>query len=97
MTESEPIWVKSKWKADELENEAIEFRLPLKGNGIVYGFGILLARKRLDDRISVQIELKHQSQGLVQHQTGLLLSESYVDQIEFHPKQDIAKFRLMVA
>ena len=56
-SERDPIWVESKLTAEELNGQAIEFRLPLKGGGIVHGIGQLSARTRkvVDHRIAVQI------------------------------------------
>jgi hypothetical protein len=96
-SEADPIWVESKWGAAQLDGQAIEFRLPLKGGGIVHGIGQLSARTRkvVDDRIAVQIHVEVPIERWRKRQTGFLLSQSEVDQIEIHPEQDISKFRLM--
>jgi hypothetical protein len=80
-----------------LDGQPIEFRLALKGGGIVHGIGQLLARTRkvVDDRIAVQIQVEVPIERWRKRQTGFLLSQSEVDQIEIHPQQDISKFRLM--
>jgi len=96
-SERDPIWVESKWRAEQLNGQAIEFRLPLRGGGIVHGIGQLSARTRkvVDDRIAVQIHVEVPIERWRKRQTGFLLSQSEVDQIEIHPEQDISKFRLM--
>jgi hypothetical protein len=97
MSEADPIWVESKWPAAQLDGQAIEFRLPLKGGGIVHGIGQLSARTRkvVDDRIAVRIDVEVPIERWRKRQTGFLLSQTEVDQIEIHPEQDISRFRLM--
>ncbi len=99
MSESEPIWVKSKWTAAELDKQTIEFRIPLKVGGIAYGFGNLSVRtrKRIDDRIVVEIEIKQLIGRWQERQTVFQIPQRYVDQIERHPNPKISKYRLMVA
>ena len=96
-SEPDPIWVESKWPAEQLDGQAIEFRLPLKGGGIVHGIGHLTARTRkvVDGRIAVQIQVEVPIERWRKRQTGFLLSQSEVDQIEIHPQQEISKFRVM--
>lgn len=98
MSEPELIWVKSKWTANQLNGQTLEYQLALKQGGIAYGIGILLVQDReIDDRIAVQILIEGAA-ALRQGQYGNLLipvSEMIVDLIEFHPKQEIAKFRVM--
>ena len=96
-SEQDPIWVESKWPAEQLNGQPIEFRLPLKGGGIVHGIGQLSARTRrlVDNRIAVQIHVEVPIERWRKRQTGFLLSQSEVDQIEIHPEQDVSKFRLM--
>ena len=96
-SEADPLWVESRWPAAQLDGQAIEFRLLLKGGGIVHGIGQLSARTRkvVDDRIAVQIHVEVPIERWRKRQTGFLLSQSEVDQIEIHPEQDISKFRLI--
>jgi len=96
-SEADPLWVESKWPAPHLDGQTIEFRLLLKGGGIVHGIGQLSARTRkvVDDRIAVQIHVEVPIERWRKRQTGFLLSQSEVDQIEIHPEQDISKFRLI--
>ena len=96
-SEADPLWAESKWSAAQLDGQAIEFRLLLKGGGIVHGIGQLSdrTRKSVDDRIAVQIHVEVPIERWRKRQTGFLLSQSEVDQIEIHPEQDISKFRLM--
>jgi hypothetical protein len=99
MPEPDSIWVTSKWQAAELDKQSIEFRIPLKGRRIGCGTGTLLARSRIyvDDRIAVEIEIKHLVGRWQERQVIFQVPQKYVDCIEPHPSQDIAKFRLMVA
>ena len=63
----------------------------------MHGIGQLSARTRkvVDDRIAVQIQVDVPIERWRKRQTGFLLSQSEVDQIEIHPEQEISKFRLM--
>ena len=97
MSERNLIWVESRWPAEQLDGQTIEFRLPLKSGGIVHGIGQISARTRkvVDDRIAVQIQVEVPIERWRKRQTGFLLSQSEVEQIEIHPQQDISKFRVM--
>jgi hypothetical protein len=100
MSEPEPIWVKSNWRVEQLDKKLIEFRLPLKDGGLVYGIEELWAASRspIDDLLSVQIVKKQPTGiGLETRQTVFLLSQRYVDRIERHPDQNTAQFQLMMA
>jgi hypothetical protein len=95
------IWVKSKWKVDELNKQLIDFRLPIDGGGgVVYGKGELQAwpRTLVDDLVTVRIEiLQPTGRGLEMLQTWFQLGQMCVDRIEPHPDQTVARFQLMMA
>ena len=75
MSEPKSIWVRSKWQADELDKQLIEFRLALKGGGVVSGIAPMNAcsRKLVDDLISVSIEIDEPAGPWKQRQTIFLL------------------------
>ena len=96
----ESIWIKSKWTVDELNNQLIEFRLPIdRGGGIVYGTGKLQAwsRSRIDDSLTVRIEtIQPTGRGPELLQIWFQLGQKCVDRIESHPDQTVARFQLMM-
>jgi hypothetical protein len=98
-TETDQMWVKTKWRSAQLDQEAIEFRISLDEIGIVDGIGYLSAHPRsADDLLSVQIVVKEPTGlGLHQRQTVIVLSEEYVAAIKPHPNQGVAHFRLKTA
>jgi hypothetical protein len=97
----ESIWVKSKWKVDELNDQTIEFRLPIDGGiGISCGKGKLQAwsRSRADDSLTVRIEvIQPTGRGPELLQIWFQLGQKCVDRIEPHPDQTVARFQLMMA
>ena len=97
--EADQIWVKTKWRSAQLDQQTIEFRIFLKEIGIVDGIGYLSAQPRsADDLLSVQIVVEQPTGvGLHKRQTVIVLSEEYVSAIEPHPNQQVAHFRLMMA
>ncbi len=98
MPEPEPTWVKTDWKVEQLDNQLIEFWLPLKDGGIACGIGPLQARVRsTDNLLSIQIStVEPTGIGPEKRQVVLLLPQKAVDRIELHPNQEIARFRLSI-
>ena len=98
MPEPEPIWVKSRWTAEELHGHTIEFQLILKQGEIGAGTGKLLAqsRKLVDDLIAVRILVDEAKGAWRRHQLIIPLPQACVDRIEIHPKEHIARFRVAV-
>jgi hypothetical protein len=95
----EPFWVKTKWTAEELDKQLIEFGLPLKGGGIAAGIAPIVARSRklVDDLVSISIEIDEPTVLGTRRQILLLLSQKEADRIEEHPDQKIARFYLLLA
>ena len=91
--QSPPIWVKSKWRWDELNDQSIAFDLTTQ-NGRLSGIGRLKARPDDYDRLAVDIF----SNGPMTNNTASIvriwLGQDAVDRIEEHPTQAIARFHL---
>jgi hypothetical protein len=96
-----PIWVKSKWKREDLDENLIEFELRSKvrvgdqlGLRVLSGVGRLRVRENIRGEIAVDIfvdEATGPSSGVV---TRIWLSQEAVDRIELNPNPKPAKFRL---
>ena len=97
-----PIWVKSKWKLEELDENLIEFELRSQvrvgerlGVRILSGVGRLKVRENARGEIAVDIfvdETTGPDSGLL---TRIWLSQEAVDSIELNPNPQPAKFRLL--
>jgi hypothetical protein len=97
-----PIWVKTKWKPEELDENLIEFELKSKvsvgeclGVRVLSGVGRLRVRENARGEIAVDIfvdEATNQHSGVL---TRIWLSQEAVDRIEFNPSPQPAKFRLL--
>ena len=98
MIEPETIWVKSKWKVEELEKQQIEFRLRSSTGDIVSGVGEIWARSRsrVDDLLDIQIVVEQPEGRWKVRQTLFPLSQTSADYIALHPDQKIARFQLVM-
>jgi hypothetical protein len=96
MSEPEPNWIPSKWKAEELDKQRVEFRL-VGESGTVSGFGEFWARSRslVDDLIHVQIVVEQQPEPHRIVQTLFPISEKSAGYIALHPDQSVARFQLL--
>ena len=93
-----PIWVKSKWKAEELDEQYIEFVLRSKvpeGIRVLEGVGRLSVRENDRGEIAVDIFTHREERANEAISTRIWLSQEAVDRIELHPKPERAKFRLL--
>ena len=86
-----PIWVKSKWKAEELNGSLIEFRID-SPKRLLGGVGELKVRENALGEISVDIFIDEPKKGI---STRIWLAQDAVDRIELNPKLTPAKFRLL--
>jgi hypothetical protein len=97
--EPEPVWVKSKWKAEELDKQRIEFLLRLKpGRDIAFGFGEIWARSRplVDDRVSIEIVIEQPEGDWKVHPTVFRISQRWSEYIALHPDQSVARFQILM-
>ena len=97
--EADQIWVKTKWRSAQLDQQTVEFRILLNEIGIVDGIGYLSAQPRsADDLLSVQIVVEQPTGiGVHKRQTVIVLSKEYVSAIKPHPNQTVAHFLLKTA
>jgi hypothetical protein len=86
-----PVWVKSKWKAEELNGNFIEFRLD-SPKRLLWGVGKLAVHENARGEISVDIFIDEPRKGI---STRVWLAQDAVDRIELNPKSKTAKFRLL--
>jgi len=96
---TEPIWVKSKWKAEELDKQRVEFELLLENGESASGIGQfdVTARPQIDELLWIQIVAGEQLAGASKaRQTVFQISQMSADNIELHPNQDIARFRSLL-
>src|SRR5215472_13993774 len=98
MSEPEPIWVKSKWKVEEINDQTVEFRLVLKSGGTASGFGKFWATSLppIDDLLSIQIVVEELLAPSKVRQTVFQISQMAAGNIELNPNHDVARFRLFV-
>lgn len=79
----EDIWVKSKWTAEALAQQSVEYRFSLATGGNVFGQG-RFATKTAEDQLSVVIEVWFANSEPLQR---LHLSQIEVDAIKpAHPR-----------
>jgi hypothetical protein len=88
-----PIWVKSKWKAEELDGKLVEFKLKAP-TFWVEGVGKFLVRKNPKGEIAIDIcVFKHQGPHQIA-ETRYYLFQATADKIEVNPNSEVAPFRL---
>ena len=86
-----PRFFKSKWKAEELNGNLIEFRLD-SPKRLLGGVGELKSRENARGEISVDIFIDEPQKGIT---TRIWLAQDAADRIELNPKPKPAKFRLL--
>jgi hypothetical protein len=92
--ERPPIWGKSKWSPEELDEQLIEFDLKSPQRRIS-GVGKLAVRKNPRGEIAVDIFIDEpQPDGSISC-TRIWLAKDAVDKIELNPKLKPAKFRII--
>jgi hypothetical protein len=88
-----PIWTKSKWKAQELDGQSVEFRIPI-ADGVWSGVAEFWATGE-NERVSVELVTNEPGKDWAQRiQRIWILHQVAVDRIEEHPDQTVARFRL---
>jgi hypothetical protein len=97
-----PIWMKSEWKLEELNENLIEFELRSKvrvgerlGVRVLSGVGKLKVRENARGEIAVDIFVDEHPTAYEGILTRIWLSQEAVDKIELNPKPKPAKFRLL--
>jgi hypothetical protein len=92
----EPVWTRSQWSFDDLENKTVEFRLRLDADKTVSGRGRFLLAENPDLLLSVRIRVDMQGDhwsSRIQH--DYQAPQAAVDRIERHPDPTVADFRLI--
>lgn len=89
-----PIWVKSEWKADDLNGHYIQFLLHAP-NRRLEGVGELKVRTNTRGEIAVDIFVDEHPTPYQGVTTRIWLSKEAVDRIELNPNPKPAKFRLL--
>lgn len=89
-----PIWVKSRWTKEELDEQLIAFRL-VAPTRIAEGVGEMSVRQNPKGEIAVDIFVtEHQGyKGVV---TRYWLAQQAVDKIELNPDDKQVKFKLIM-
>ena len=93
-----PIWVKPNLKAEDLDEQYIEFSLRSKVPGgirILEGVGKLKVRENKRGEMAVDIFVTEPQTPYRGITTRIWLSQEAVDRIELNPKPEPAKFRLL--
>jgi hypothetical protein len=89
-----PVWIKSKWKAQELDGKLVEFKLTAP-KFWVEGVGKFLVRENPKGEIAIDIcVFKHEGPHQIA-ETRYYLFQQTADKIEINPKPEIAPFRLL--
>jgi hypothetical protein len=89
-----PIWIKSKWKWQELNEQSIQFELGTP-TGKLTGLGRLMARPDNYDRITVDIFCVGPTYANSAPMIRIWLSEDAVNKIQDHPDPNLARFVLV--
>ena len=98
MPEPEPFWVKSKWRANQLNGQTIEFELRFPNGDKASGKDVIHARARphVDDRIHIEIVITEQVHFWMKRQIVFELAQKAADCIVLHPDQNVARFQLVM-
>jgi len=89
------ILTKSGWKENQLNDESVEFRIPVDGVA-VHRIGRFLATDCPDGFLSLSILTDDKGIDGKTNRTRYYVPQSGVDRIEVHPNQSIAHFRLFM-
>ena len=85
------VWVKSDWKAKELNHKSVEFRIP----GYARGRGELRARTNPKGLLAVTLVVVTEGQDWKERsRTVVFLPQVAVDRIARHPNPETADFAL---
>jgi hypothetical protein len=92
--ESPPIWVKSKWKREELDGKLVEFKLTAPGRELS-GVGHFQVLENTRGEIAIDIFIDEHPSPYEGVLTRIWLAQDAVDKIELNPKPEPAPFRLV--
>jgi hypothetical protein len=89
---NEKIWVRSKWKKEDLLGHSVEFKLPIEG-GEVHGVGQLIVASNPEGYLSINIRTN--LHGDVPNEKGVHdfhLNQWAADRLERHSDKNKANF-----
>jgi hypothetical protein len=91
---SPPVWLKTKWQRDDLQNKRAEFFLPIAGGGQIHGFGKFAIKTSPKGLLSFEIfcDVEVAPNAWTQHR--IQLHRQTVEAIQLHPDQNVAQFLL---
>lgn len=90
-----PVWVKSKWTMEDLDDKTVEFRLRMPGRKDE-GLGKFLVRRNPKGYLAIEIcAIASATENEVVEIRYYLLQQT-ADRIEAHPNLGVAKFRLLM-
>jgi hypothetical protein len=90
---SEQIWVRSKWKCEELHAESVEFKIPVQ-DGEAHGIGQFVVAQNPEGLLSIDIRTTLRGDAVVSDGTyNFHLGQWAADRIERHPDPKMADFR----
>ena len=86
-------WVISSFPASDLDGQTVEFRIPGKHSS-VQGVGTFAARALSGRRVVLRIRLDMQPGWARKEDIVFLIPQDGCRQIELHPNQAVARYRL---
>jgi len=89
-------WVISQFSANDLNGQTVEFQIPGKSSS-VHGIGIFEARQLSGRRVVMRIRLDVSSDWTRKEGIVFRVPREGCRQIEIHPNQSIARYRLFAA
>ncbi|MSU20693.1 MAG: hypothetical protein EXS30_04790 [Pedosphaera sp.] len=90
---SELIWIRSKWKLEDIHSESVEFKLPVQ-DGEAHGVGQFVASRNPEGLLSIDIRTILRGDNPNERGTfNFHVSQWAADRIERHPNSAVAKFR----
>ena len=90
---SEQIWVRSKWKYEELHAGSVEFKIPIQ-EGEVHGIGQFVVTRNPEGLLIIDIRTNlHGDASVADGTYDFHLGQWAADRIERHPQPATADFR----
>ena len=89
-------WVVSQFPASDLNGQTVEFRIP-GARSAIQGIGAFEARQLSGRRVMMRIRLDLSSDWAGKEGLVFRISQVGCDQIEIHPNQSVARFRMFAA
>jgi len=94
-TKKPPVWVKTKWTMEELDEKTVEFRLVFP-HWRDEGTGQFLVRKNPDGELAIDVCVIASATPYKMVEIRYHLLQPAADKIEKHPNPKAAQFRLLM-